>query len=159
VARRLPPSIVLAVGLALLAGGCASSSAAGAASPSGFRSSYASARPQLHRLEAELSGLAAGSSAGSSAGSGLGQRAYTLAVAANHVDTTVSGLQAPTRYNTRLRDLRAALLSLVTDLSAVSATAGHSAAATASAEARVRTDAADVGEIDTGLAQALGLRP
>ena len=152
--RRLA---VLTTALALVAAGCASSSAAGSASPGGFRSAYAAERPHLRLLEANLhtqlldvTGLTPAE---------LGQRAYTLSVAANNQANTVTGLQAPARYNTRLRDLRAALLALVNDLSTVSAAAGHSGPAATAAEVQARAETGHLGVIDAGLAGALGLRP
>ena len=143
--------------LALLAAGCASSSAAGSPSPGGFRSSYAAARPRLKTLQTDLQAQLLNARGLTPAQ--LGRRAYTLAVAANDDVSTVSGIQTPARYNTSVRDLRAALLALVNELSAVSATAGHSASATASAEDRVRVETGHLGVIDGRLAQALGLKP
>jgi hypothetical protein len=144
--------------LAVVAGGCASSSAAGSASVSGFRSSFAADRPRLHLLEADLSSELLGFRGMTSAH--LGQQAYTLAVTAQDDANAITGLDAPTRYNTRVRDLRAALIALVNDLSAVStATADHNRPATASALSTVRTDAGDLAAVDGGLSQALGLKP
>jgi hypothetical protein len=143
--------------LALLAAGCASTSAAGSVSSGGFRSSYAAARPHLRALQADLHAQLL--DAGGLTPAQLGRRAYTLAVAANDEEGTVSGLQVPVRYNTQVRDLRSALLSLVNDLSEVSADAGHGASATASAEGRVRVETGHLGVIDARLAQALGLTP
>jgi hypothetical protein len=152
--RRLTAS---ATALALLAAGCASSSAAGSASPGGFRSAYGAVRPHLRVLEADLRAQLLDVRGLTPAA--VDQRAYALSVAANNQASTVGGLQAPARDNTRLRDLHAALLALVNDLSAVAAAAGHSGPATAAAEAQVRVETGHLGVIDARLAQALGLKP
>jgi hypothetical protein len=145
-----------ALATALLVAGCASSSAADSASPGAFRSAYAATRPHLRELQADLQAQLLSAQGLSPAE--LSQRAYTLSVAANNQANTITALQAPARYNTQLRDLRAALLALVNDLSAVSADAGHTASAAAAAEQQVRVETGHLGVIDAGLAQALGLK-
>jgi hypothetical protein len=89
----------------------------------------------------------------------LGRRAYTLAVSAQNEANTITGLDAPPRYNTALRDVRAALTALINDLGTLSAAGNPSGTATASALAAVRADVGDLKAVDAALSQALGLRP
>jgi hypothetical protein len=147
-----------AVALVIVLGGCASSSAAPSSSVSGFRSSLAAAKPQLRGLREDLDAELL--SARGLTSTQLAKRSYTLAVAAQHNLNTISSLLAPTRYNTRLRELRSSLGALVYDLSNVSTAAGNGdAPATAGALKTVRSAAAGLTGIDATLSRLLGLSP
>jgi hypothetical protein len=146
-----------AVAVVIVLGGCAGTSAP-SSSVSGFRSSLAAAKPQLRGLREDLDAELL--SARGLTSSQLAKRSYTLAVAAQHNLNTISSLQAPIRYNTRLRELRSSLGALVYDLSNVSTAAGNGdAPATAGALKTVRSAAAGLTGIDARLSRSLGLSP
>lgn len=143
----------------MVLGGCASSSVAPSSSVSGLRSSLAAAGPPLRLLRDDVESeiLRTGRQTPTAH---LARQAYTLAVAAQHNLNTISSLQAPVRYNTRLRALRSSLGALVYDLSDLSTAAGHrDAAATAGALKTIRTDAVSLAGIDAVLSKSLGLSP
>lgn len=136
--------------------GCASSSGAGTVNSGAFRSAFAGTRPRTRALEAQINTELLTDRA-PTAGQ-LGARASALAQEAEHSLVAVSGLAAPPRDNTRLRDVRSALGLVLDDLGAItSGAADHDRAATAAAVRSLRTDAAVLTATEAALSQMLGL--
>ena len=152
--RALACALALA---GLAAGGCGGGSAAGGTSGAGsFRHAFAAAQPQLHSIVTGLDAAAATVAARSTAG--LADRLNALAGRAQQEASTLEQLGPPPRYNTRLRDVGAALNAAAAELdSAYGAATGHSAAAARAAAAAVRADAAAVGSTATAVATVLSL--
>lgn len=154
--RLSRPSVVCAASVVTLAlCGCGSSGLAGSGDVGAFRSSFAGQRAGLRALQARIDAEVL--HAHGLGDSRLAARADQLSAVAEQRLAGVAQLNAPPRFNTRVRDLHAAVTTVADDLAEVAAAARQgSAKATRAALATLGADSGVLTGVETRLAQTLG---